>query len=65
MSSTDMLGHWDVPGLSATKPRPRQWICIPTMPKDVGMLSLPVLVTDPHIFVPCDNTTPISNYDVA
>ena len=39
MSATDTLGHWDVGGLSATEPRPRQWICICTMPKDVGMPS--------------------------
>ena len=65
MSSTDMLGHWDVPGLSATKPRPRQWICIPTMPKDVGMLSLPVLVTAPYMSVRGDNTTPLSNDSIA
>ena len=65
MSSTVMLGHWDVPGLSATKPRPRQWICIPTMPKDVGMLSLPVLVTAPYMSVRGDNTTPFSNDSIA
>ena len=37
MSATDMLGYWDVCGLSAIDPRPRQWISICTMPKDVGM----------------------------
>ena len=31
------------------------------MPKDVGMPFLPVLVTDPHMSVCGDNTTPISN----
>ena len=40
MSATDKLGHRDllVRGLSATDPRPRQWICVCTMPKEVGML---------------------------
>ena len=37
MSATDTLGHRDVHGLSAIDPRPRQWICVCTMPKDVGM----------------------------
>ena len=37
MSATDTLGHWDVHGLSAIDPHPRQWICVCTMPKDVGM----------------------------
>ena len=37
MSATDTLGHWDVHGLSAIDPCPRQWICICTMPKDVGI----------------------------
>ena len=35
--ATDKLGHRDVRGLSAIDPRPRQWICVRTMPKDVGM----------------------------
>ena len=35
MSATDALGYWDVRGLSATDPRPRQWISVRT--KDVGM----------------------------
>ena len=65
MSATDMLGHWDVHGLSATDPRPRQWICIHTMPKDVGMLSYSVLATVPHMSVRGDNTLPISNDGVA
>ena len=40
MSATDTLGHWDVlGGLSATDPRQRQWICVCTMLKDVGMPS--------------------------
>ena len=39
MSATDTLGHRDVRGLSATDPCPRQWICVCTMPKDVGMPS--------------------------
>ena len=38
MPTTDTLGYWDVSGLSATDPRPRQWISFRTMPKDVGML---------------------------
>ena len=37
MSATDTLGYQDVRGLSATDPRPRQWISIHTMPKDGGM----------------------------
>ena len=37
MSATDTLGYRDVHGLSATGPRPRQWISVQTMPKDVGM----------------------------
>ena len=37
MSATDTLGHQDVCGLSATDPCQRQWICVPTMPKDVGI----------------------------
>ena len=37
MSANDMLGQWDVHGVSATDPRLRQWIS-PRMPKDVGML---------------------------
>ena len=37
MSATDTLGHQDVHGLSAIDPRPRQWISVRTMPKDVGM----------------------------
>ena len=37
ISATDTLGHRDVHGLSAIDPRPRLWICICTMPKDVGM----------------------------
>ena len=32
MSATDTLGYWDVSGLSATDPRPRQWISVCTMP---------------------------------
>ena len=44
-------------------PHPRQWISICTIPKDVGMLLLPVLVTIPHMSVHENNTTPISNDD--
>ena len=40
MSATDMLRHRDVHGLSAIDHPPRQWICIHTMPKNVGMLTL-------------------------
>ena len=65
MSAIDTIGHQDVLGLSATDPRPRQWICIHTMPKDVGMLSYSVLVTVPHMPVRGDNTLPISNDGVA
>ena len=39
MPATDTLGHGDVCGLSVTDPCPRQWICILTMSKDVGMPS--------------------------
>ena len=39
MSATDMLGQWAVHGLSAKDPLLRQWICIRTKPKDVGMPS--------------------------
>ena len=39
MSATDMLGHQDVRGLSATDPRLRQWICVCTIPKEVGIPS--------------------------
>ena len=39
MSATDTLGHWDVRGLSAIDPHPRQWISIHTMLKDVGLPS--------------------------
>ena len=39
MSATNTLEHRDVHGLSATDPRLRQWICVSTMPKDVGMPS--------------------------
>ena len=39
MSATDMLGHRDVCGMSATDPRLRLWIRVRTMPKDVSMLS--------------------------
>ena len=35
--SYDMLGHWDVGGLSAIDPCPRHWISVCTKPKDVGM----------------------------
>ena len=38
MSATGMLGHRDVCVLSATDPHPRQWVCVCTMPNDVGML---------------------------
>ena len=65
MSATDTLGHWDVHGLSAIDPCPRQWICICTMPKDVGMPLQPVLVTPPHMSVRGDNTTSISNDSIA
>ena len=37
MSATDTLGHRDINGLSAIDPCPRQWICVCTMPKDIGM----------------------------
>ena len=60
MSATDTLGYQAVRGLSATDPHPRQWISVRTLPKDVGMLFLPVLVTAPHMFVPGDNTIPIT-----
>ena len=39
LSATDMLGHWDVHGLSATDPCLRPWISNHTMPKDVGITS--------------------------
>ena len=65
MSATDTLGHRDVRSLSATDPRPRQWIYVRTMPKNVGMPSKPVLVTAPRMSVRGDNTTPIRNDGVA
>ena len=39
MSAANTQGHRDVPlpGLSAIDPRPRQWISVRTMPKDVGV----------------------------
>ena len=37
ITATDMLGHWDVGGLSAIDPCPRHWISVCTKPKDVGM----------------------------
>ena len=58
MSATDTLEHRDVCGLSDIDPRPRQWICVRTMPKDVGMPLYPVLVTNPQMSVRGDNTTP-------
>ena len=62
MSATDTAGHRDVCGFSATDPGPRQWICICTMPKDVGITG----VGNPlHMSVRGDNTTPISNDGVA
>ena len=51
ISATDTLGH-----------HPRQWICICTMPKDVGIAGVGNL---PHMCVRGDNTTPISNDGVA
>ena len=65
MSAADTLGHRDVHGLSATDSCPRQWICVRTMPKDVGMLSQLVFETAPCMSVHGDNTTPISNDSVA
>ena len=47
ISATDTLGQWDEHGLSATNPRQGLNNSIQAMPKDVGMLSLPVLVTTP------------------
>ena len=61
MSATDTLGYWDVRSLSASDPRPRQWISVCIMPKDVGM----PLVTAPHMSVCGDNRTPIGNDGVA
>ena len=65
MSATDLLGHQDVCGLSAIDPHPRQRICVCTKPKDVGMPLKLVLVTNPHMSVRGDNTTPISNGGIA
>ena len=65
MLATDTLEHRDVHGLSAIDPRPRQWISVRTMPKDVGMPLYLVLVTAPHMYVRGDNTTPISNDGIA
>ena len=65
MSAADTLGHRDVHGLSATDSCPRQWISVCTMPKDIGMLSKPVLVTAPYMSMQGDNTTHISNDSVA
>ena len=52
MLATDMLGHRDVHGLSATHPRRRQWICICTMPlpKDVGMPSPTCLCVESYYY---------------
>ena len=47
ISATETLGQWDEHGLSATNPRQGLNNSIQAMPKDVGMLSLPVLVTTP------------------
>ena len=65
MSATDMLGHRDVCGMSATDPHWRQWISVRTMPKDVSMPFWTVLVIAPHITVCGDNTKPISTDCVA
>ena len=66
MSATDTLGHRDVRVhiWSATDPCLRQRIRISKMPKDVGMLSLPVLVTTSHMSVGGDNTTPIMTVEL-
>ena len=61
MSATDMLGHRDVHGLSTIDLHLRQWICVCTMPKDVGM----PLVTVHHMSVRGDNSTPFSNDGIA
>ena len=61
MSATGMLGHRDVCVLSATDPHPRQWVCVCTMPNDVGT----GVGNCPHMSVHGDNTTPISNDSVA
>ena len=67
MSATDTLGHWDVRGLSVTDPRPRQWICVLTMPIAQGCWHAIIIGVGnrPHMSVRGDNTTPSSNYGVA
>ena len=65
MSATETLGHRDVGGLSAIDYRLRQWICVCTKPKDVGMPLLPVVGNRPHMSVRGDNTMPISNDGIA
>ena len=61
MLATDMLGHWDVCGLSAIDPRPRQWIsaqgCWHAVITGVGNC--------PHMSVLGNNTAPINNDDIA
>ena len=49
MSNTDTPGQWDVSGLSAIDPRPRQWISVPTMRE--GCWHAVVLVTSPQMSV--------------
>ena len=51
LSANDALGHWDVHGLSASDPYPRPQISVCTVPKEVDMSSLPMLVTAPHMSV--------------
>ena len=53
MSASDMLGHWDVRGLSAAGPRLRLRISVHTMPKDFGMQAVIANVGNfpPHISV--------------
>ena len=64
MSGTDsaQLGHWDVCGLSATDPYPRQWISLHTMLRGCWHAIIAGVGNHPPTCL-CveDNTTPISN----
>ena len=61
LSPTDMLGHWDVCGLSAADPCLRMQISVRTMPKDIVV----PFTNRPHVSVRGDNTMQISNDGVA
>ena len=60
----DMWDWWLSSGTSGKDPNLRPRISVGTMSKDVGMSSLPVFVTAPHMSVSGDNTA-ISNDGIA